>query len=89
MIFYACPAGNTIAQTAGKKLSEGGTWWKYALHEKKLGEWMNFTEEKRESLSAYRALNGLVQIWLKENPGREILGIPQRIHSRHTERHGI
>lgn len=61
----------------------------YALHEKKLGEWMNFTEEKRESLSTYRALNGLVQIWLKENPGREILGIPQRIHSRHTERHGI
>lgn len=70
---------DSIALYGGKPVvsPEGGTWWNTRFMKKRLGEWMNFTEEKRESLTAYRALNGRVQIWLKENPGREILHTTQ------------
>ncbi|MDD3965750.1 MAG: hypothetical protein WC372_06455 [Candidatus Neomarinimicrobiota bacterium] len=56
---------------------EGGTWWNTQLMKVRLGKTMNFTAEEREYLTAYRALNGRVQIWLKENPFREILHTTQ------------
>lgn len=70
---------DSIALYHGKPVVslEGGTWWNTRFMKKRLGKWLDFTEEKRETLTAYRAMNGRVQIWLKENPEREILHTTQ------------
>jgi len=53
--------------------SQGGTWWNTRYMKKRLNKYFNFKADIDESFQRYIALDGRVQILLKENPAQAIL----------------
>lgn len=66
---------DSIALYNGKPIVSptGGTWYRTKMMQKYMSQFFNFTVQTDTAFIKYRALDGRIQIILKENPGRQIL----------------